>query len=157
MGQVSEVSCNDQRFYSYLLSSLTPVFFIFFFPTNKPLKEEGDLALGLFIGKKTLMNPSKRWEFFYHLSQSLNFWGCQFQTNPWLRSKSEALKAFGDGSVFLEKKLDNPRHIEVQIIGDDKGEILHLFERECSIQRRNQVIRIFFFLFFLFGIGRNLI
>ena len=51
---------------------------------------------------------------------------------------SEALSAFGDGSVFIEKYVGSPRHIEFQILGDNFGNIVHLFERECSIQRRHQ-------------------
>jgi pyruvate carboxylase subunit A len=51
---------------------------------------------------------------------------------------SEASKAFGKPEVFLEKCVVNPRHIEVQIIGDSYGNVIHLFERDCSIQRRNQ-------------------
>lgn len=51
---------------------------------------------------------------------------------------SEASKAFGKPEVFLEKFVVNPRHIEVQIIGDSHGNVIHLFERDCSIQRRNQ-------------------
>jgi pyruvate carboxylase subunit A len=51
---------------------------------------------------------------------------------------SEASKAFGKPEVFLEKCVVNPRHIEVQIIGDSNGNVIHLFERDCSIQRRNQ-------------------
>lgn len=51
---------------------------------------------------------------------------------------SEASKAFGKPEVFLEKCVVNPRHIEVQIIGDSHGNVIHLFERDCSIQRRNQ-------------------
>lgn len=51
---------------------------------------------------------------------------------------SEAQAAFGNGSLFLEKYILRPRHIEVQILGDEKGNIVHLFERECSIQRRHQ-------------------
>ncbi len=54
------------------------------------------------------------------------------------RASSEALASFGDGSVFIEKYVENPRHIEIQILGDQMGNIVHLFERECSIQRRHQ-------------------
>lgn len=52
----------------------------------------------------------------------------------------EAESAFGDGSVFIEKYITQPRHIEIQILGDTKGNIVHLFERECSIQRRHQKV-----------------
>ncbi len=51
---------------------------------------------------------------------------------------SEATKAFGSAELFLEKCIDDPRHIEVQIIGDSHGNVIHLFERDCSIQRRHQ-------------------
>lgn len=54
------------------------------------------------------------------------------------RVVSEATKAFGSANVFLEKCIDNPRHIEVQILGDRDGNVIHLFERDCSIQRRHQ-------------------
>ena len=56
------------------------------------------------------------------------------------RAISEAKTAFGDGSVFIEKYLSSPRHIEVQILGDMHGNMVHLFERECSIQRRHQKV-----------------
>lgn len=52
----------------------------------------------------------------------------------------EAAHAFGDGSVFLEKYIENPRHIEFQVLADSLGNTIHLFERECSIQRRHQKI-----------------
>ncbi|MCB0703653.1 MAG: acetyl-CoA carboxylase biotin carboxylase subunit [Saprospiraceae bacterium] len=56
------------------------------------------------------------------------------------RAISEAESAFGDGAVFIEKYVSNPRHIEFQILADDHGNIVHLFERECSIQRRHQKV-----------------
>ena len=54
------------------------------------------------------------------------------------QAKAEAEAAFKDGSVFLEKYLDRPRHVEVQLIGDQHGNVIHLFERDCSLQRRHQ-------------------
>lgn len=59
----------------------------------------------------------------------------QFQS-----AKNEALKAFGSDDVFVEKYIEKPKHIEVQILGDKHGNIVHLFERDCSIQRRHQKI-----------------
>jgi propionyl-CoA carboxylase alpha chain len=56
------------------------------------------------------------------------------------RAVSEAKSAFGDGSVFIEKYITKPRHIEFQIFGDQHGNVIHLFERECSIQRRHQKV-----------------
>ncbi|MGH6841240.1 MAG: biotin carboxylase N-terminal domain-containing protein, partial [Methylocella sp.] len=56
------------------------------------------------------------------------------------RAQSEAKSAFGDGRVLIEKFIANPRHIEIQVLGDKHGKIIHLGERECSIQRRHQKI-----------------
>jgi acetyl-CoA carboxylase biotin carboxylase subunit len=56
------------------------------------------------------------------------------------RAVSEAISAFGDGAVFIEKFITSPRHIEIQVLGDQHGNVVHLFERECSIQRRHQKV-----------------
>ncbi len=56
------------------------------------------------------------------------------------RAISEATSAFGDGSVFIEKYVTKPRHIEIQIMADSHGNVLYIFERECSIQRRHQKV-----------------
>lgn len=56
------------------------------------------------------------------------------------RAISEATSSFGDGSVFIEKYVTSPRHIEIQVLADKYGNVIHLFERECSIQRRHQKV-----------------
>uniref|UniRef100_A0A4W5Q5Q7 Pyruvate carboxylase, mitochondrial n=1 Tax=Hucho hucho TaxID=62062 RepID=A0A4W5Q5Q7_9TELE len=56
------------------------------------------------------------------------------------RAYSEALAAFGNGALFVEKFVERPRHIEVQILGDKYGNVIHLYERDCSIQRRHQKV-----------------
>ena len=55
-------------------------------------------------------------------------------------AKNEALNSFGDDTMFLEKYVENPKHIEVQIVADNHGNIRHLFERDCSVQRRHQKV-----------------
>lgn len=56
------------------------------------------------------------------------------------RAVSEARSSFGDGAVFIEKYVGSPRHIEIQVLADRQGNVVHLFERECSIQRRHQKV-----------------
>jgi len=56
------------------------------------------------------------------------------------RAESEALRSFGDGTVYIEKAIINPRHVEIQVLGDRDGNMVHLFERDCSIQRRHQKV-----------------
>ena len=60
--------------------------------------------------------------------------------NQMQRAISEAVSAFGDGAVFIEKYITSPRHIEIQVLADKHGKILHFFERECSVQRRHQKV-----------------
>ncbi len=58
--------------------------------------------------------------------------------NAFLAASSEALNAFGDGTMYMEKFIENPRHVEVQVLADQHGNVVHLGERDCSLQRRHQ-------------------
>jgi acetyl-CoA carboxylase biotin carboxylase subunit len=58
----------------------------------------------------------------------------------WERARSEAKKFFGDDTVYIEKAIVRPRHVEIQVLGDCEGNLVHVFERDCSIQRRNQKV-----------------
>jgi len=60
--------------------------------------------------------------------------------NAFLAARAEAEVAFGDSSVYIEKYIENPRHIEIQVLGDAEGNVVHLGERDCSLQRRHQKI-----------------
>jgi acetyl-CoA carboxylase biotin carboxylase subunit len=60
--------------------------------------------------------------------------------NAWERARSEAKKFFGDDTVYIEKAIVRPRHVEIQVLGDRDGNMVHVFERDCSIQRRNQKV-----------------
>jgi len=70
----------------------------------------------------------KFWQYFQEVEEN-------FQ-----RASSEALAAFGNGAMFIEKFIERPRHIEVQILGDKAGNVVHLYERDCSVQRRHQKV-----------------
>ena len=59
-------------------------------------------------------------------------------SQKWQKARSEAMASFGCGGLYLEKYIEEPRHIEVQIVADQYGKVMHLFERDCSIQRNNQ-------------------
>lgn len=62
----------------------------------------------------------------------------EYLENAFLAAESEAITAFGDGTIYMEKFIKNPRHIEVQVVADAHGNVLHIGERDCSMQRRHQ-------------------
>lgn len=61
--------------------------------------------------------------------------------DAFVRASNEARAAFGDGRMFIEKFVEEPRHIEIQILADTYGNVVHLYERDCSVQRRHQKVR----------------
>lgn len=61
--------------------------------------------------------------------------------DAFIRASNEARSAFGDGRMFVEKYVEEPRHIEIQILADHYGNVVHLYERDCSVQRRHQKVR----------------
>ncbi|HEX3365473.1 acetyl/propionyl/methylcrotonyl-CoA carboxylase subunit alpha, partial [Phenylobacterium sp.] len=67
-------------------------------------------------------------------------WNTQDVEEGFPAVKAEAKASFGDDRIFIEKFIESPRHIEIQVLGDKHGNVVHLFERECSIQRRNQKV-----------------
>src|SRR5690606_37018414 len=60
--------------------------------------------------------------------------------NALTAAMSEAQKSFGDHSVYIEKLVERPRHVEIQVLADGHGRVVHLFERDCSVQRRHQKV-----------------
>ncbi|OKL42869.1 acetyl-CoA carboxylase biotin carboxylase subunit [Pseudovibrio exalbescens] len=67
-------------------------------------------------------------------------WTAEEAADGFSRARSEAASSFGDDRIFIEKFIENPRHIEIQVLGDKHGNVIYLGERECSIQRRNQKV-----------------
>ena len=67
-------------------------------------------------------------------------WNAKEAEEGFALARSEAKSSFGDDRVFVEKFIENPRHIEIQVLGDKHGNVIYLGERECSIQRRNQKV-----------------
>ena len=67
-------------------------------------------------------------------------WNDEQLKKSYNEAKNEAGKAFGDDTIFIEKFIDNPKHIEIQIMADEYGNMVHLFERDCSVQRRFQKV-----------------
>ena len=89
------------------------------------------------IGYPVLNQGGLRWRWTRHESGARRD---RARTRLYHRPQTEAGAAFGDDAVYMEKYLEKPRHIEIQILGDGKGGAIHLGERDCSLQRRHQKV-----------------
>ena len=104
--------------------------------TTEALSDDEAVAFALEIGLPVMVKASAGGG-----GKGLRFVGDLAQLLPSIaRARSEAQSSFGDDAIYIEKCLEKPRHIEIQILGDSHGNALHLFERECSIQRRHQKV-----------------
>src|SRR5690606_22901588 len=65
-------------------------------------------------------------------------WKAENFEDQWNKARQEAKAAFGNDGIYIEKFIEEPRHIEFQIVGDQRGKVIHMSERDCSIQRRHQ-------------------
>lgn len=74
----------------------------------------------------------------YRLKFTFFLYTIQEVKESFRRASSEAEAAFGNGAMFIEKFIEKPRHIEIQVLGDNAGNVVHLYERDCSVQRRHQ-------------------
>lgn len=74
------------------------------------------------------------------LLRSASCFAEEYLVESYERASNEAQAAFGDGRMFIEKYVESPRHIEVQILADHHGNVVHLYERDCSVQRRHQKV-----------------
>jgi pyruvate carboxylase len=112
---------------------------------NVPLIEDSHLEL---VDEKTIMAEAQRIGFPIMVKAVAGGGGRGMRVvrspevliTEYKEAQGEALTAFGDGTVFMEKFIENPKHIEVQILGDKHGNLVHLFERDCSVQRRFQKV-----------------
>lgn len=105
--------------------------------TKEPLKSIPDLLetvkkVGLPVMLKAVAGGGGKGMRLVHKEEDLE--------EMFLTAQSEAARSFGCGDVYVEKYIENPHHVEIQIIGDQHGNVLHLFDRECSIQRRHQKV-----------------
>ncbi|MGH9888045.1 MAG: acetyl-CoA carboxylase biotin carboxylase subunit, partial [bacterium] len=104
--------------------------------STETLSDEAAAAFALSIGLPVMVKASAGGG-----GKGLRFVSEEAQLVPAIaRARSEAQSSFGDDSLYVEKFVEEPRHVEIQILGDAHGNVIHLFERECSIQRRHQKV-----------------